>query len=109
MRGDNRQSSSTDFEAVNRAALAVLPTFWPDGCRVAGGRDASISSETQRSDRELGSVAINVSTGRWADFATGERGGDIISLSGFLHDVSQAEAARHLARMLGTRSDGDER
>jgi hypothetical protein len=40
-------------------------------------------------------------TGRWADFATGDSGGDPVSLVAYLENVSQGEAARMLARMLG--------
>jgi putative DNA primase/helicase len=54
-----------------------------------------------RTDRRLGSFKINIRTGRWADFATGDKGGDPISLVAYLEGVSQAEAARRLARMLG--------
>ena len=37
----------------------------------------------------------------WADFATGDKGGDVISLAAFLFGLSQAEAARRIAGMLG--------
>jgi hypothetical protein len=40
-------------------------------------------------------------TGRWKDFATGDGGGDPISLVAFLADVSQSEAARLLSQLLG--------
>ena len=40
-------------------------------------------------------------TGRWADFATKDKGGDIVGLAAFLSGSGQAEAARNLANMLG--------
>jgi hypothetical protein len=40
-------------------------------------------------------------TGRWADFATGDKGGDIVSLAAYLFGLSQSEAARQVAQMLG--------
>lgn len=40
-------------------------------------------------------------SGRWADFATDDKGGDVISLAAYLSGLSQAEAARELARALG--------
>jgi hypothetical protein len=43
---------------------------------------------------------VNLATGRWADFATGERGGDPISLVAAILRISQIEAARRLGRML---------
>jgi hypothetical protein len=42
-----------------------------------------------------------VRTGRWADFATGDRGGDVVSLAAYLSHLKQSEAAEKLAGMLG--------
>ena len=44
---------------------------------------------------------MNLRTGRWADFATGDRGGDPVSLAAYLHGLGQYKAARKLAEMLG--------
>jgi putative DNA primase/helicase len=88
-----------DFEAVNRAALARLPELLarllPGGRRI--GREwvcGNLRGEPGRSCR------VNLATGRWADFATGERGGDIIALAAAVWRVSQGEAARRLAARL---------
>ena len=93
-----------DFEAINRAALACLSSLlrrWlPDGLLV--GQEYTARNPT-RSDRRPGSFRINVHTGKWADFATGDKGGDVISLSAYLSGTGQAEAARALADMLGVR------
>jgi hypothetical protein len=43
-------------------------------------------------------------SGKWADFSTGDRGGDVVSLRAYLLDVSQREAARLLAQELGMRT-----
>ena len=51
--------------------------------------------------RRPGSFKVNVRTGRWADFATSDRGGDPIPLVAYLFDMSQTEATLRLARMLG--------
>ena len=40
-------------------------------------------------------------TGRWADFASGDRGGDLISLRAFLDGSTQFEAAKVLLAELG--------
>lgn len=91
-----------DFAEVNRAALAVLPLLlrrWlPDGCRE--GAEYTARNPTRR-DRRPGSFKVNARTGRWADFATGEAGGDAIALAAYLAGCSQFEAARRLAAMLG--------
>jgi hypothetical protein len=39
--------------------------------------------------------------GVWCDFATGERGGDPVSLYAAIMRVRQSEAARRLAELLG--------
>ena len=93
-----------DFAAVNRAALAALPALlrrWlPDGRQV--GREY-LARNPLRADRRSGSFKINVRTGRWTDFATGDAGGDVVSLAAYLSGAGQAEAARSLADMLRVR------
>ncbi len=95
-----------DFAAVNAAALAALPALlarWlPDG-RVTG-REFVARNPTRR-DRRPGSFRINMQTGKWADFATYDRGGDVVSLAAYLAGTGQADAARKLADMLGMRHD----
>ena len=91
-----------DFAAINAAALAAFPAIlrqWlPDGCTI--GHEYTARNPT-RNDRHAGSFKINVRTGRWADFATDDAGGDPISLAAYLGGLSQGEAARRLAMMLG--------
>lgn len=91
-----------DFDRINDAALAVLPALvarWlPDGCR-AGGEWVALNP--RRADRKPGSFSVNLTTGKWGDFATGDRGGDVVSLAAYLAGSSQADAARNLADMLG--------
>jgi hypothetical protein len=48
----------------------------------------------------MGSFKINLTSGRWADFATGDAGGDPVSLAAYLGNLSQRDAAIALARML---------
>jgi len=96
-----------DFDAINRAALAALPAILRrlllEG-RIVGGEWVALNPT--RSDRRPGSFKINLRTGRWADFATGDKGGDPISLVAYLEGVSQGDAARRLARMLGLETGG---
>ena len=94
-----------DFAGINRAALAQLPALlrrWlPDG-RLEG-REYTSRNPT-RADRRPGSFRVNITTGRWADFATGDKGGDVVSLAAYLGGLRQADAARRLANMLGMES-----
>jgi hypothetical protein len=91
-----------DFARINDAALSALPDLvrrWlPDG-RHDGGE--WVAKNPRRPDRRLGSFKINLRSGRWADFATGDGGGDVISLAAYLAGISQADAARKVAHMLG--------
>ena len=85
------------------ANLAALLARWlPDG-RLEGFEYVALNPT--RADRRPGSFRVNVCTGRWADFATGARGGDPVSLAAYLSDLSQVEAARELAGMLGLGDD----
>jgi hypothetical protein len=91
-----------NFEQVNSVALAVLPSLlarWLPSGRIQGREYLAVNPK--RADRRPGSFSINIRTGRWADFATGDKGGDPISLAAYLGGIGQAEAARQLAAMLG--------
>ena len=95
-----------DFDLINRAALAVLPSLlirWAPGGTVQGSE--YIARNPTRADRRPGSFSINLCTGKWADFATGDKGGDVVSLAAYLAGMGQAEAARNLAEMLGLGHD----
>ena len=50
------------------------------------------------------SCSININTGKWKDFATGEEGGDLVSLYAAIHDLSNAKAAIQVAREEGLES-----
>jgi hypothetical protein len=91
-----------DYDVIGRAALRYLPLMvlrWlPDGRREG---QEWVARNPTRSDRHLGSFKINLRTGQWADFATGEKGGDVISLAAYLHGLSQSAAAGKISEMLG--------
>jgi hypothetical protein len=65
-----------------------------------------VALNPMRADRSLGSFKVNTKTGRWADFATGNKGGDPVSLAAYIFDLSQGQAARAIASMLGIGRDG---
>ena len=96
-----------DFAAINSAALARLPEIlaqWlPDGH--IEGREFVARNPT-RSDQHPGSFKINLGNGLWSDFATGDSGGDPISLAAYLADTGQLEAAKQLVFMLGVDANG---
>jgi hypothetical protein len=76
----------------------LLLRWLPDG-RVIGRE--YIARNPRRDDRRPGSFRVNMHNGKWADFATGDRGGDVVSLAAYLSGLSQVEAARRLADMVG--------
>jgi hypothetical protein len=93
--------------AINSAALTALPAvlrrLLPDGRRIGC---EFIALNPRRADRNLGSFKVNLNSGKWADFATGDRGGDPVSLVAYLYGVSRIGAACRLARMLGVEAGG---
>ena len=85
-----------DFAAIN-AALSpeiYVPQWLPDGKRRS---NEWIARNPTRSDTTPGSFSVNLKTGRWGDFATGETGGDLISLYAYLNGTDQGTAALTLA------------
>lgn len=88
-----------DFAAVNGRLLSALPSLvaqWLPGGRLHGRE--WLACNPRRADRRPGSFKVNVATGKWADFATGESGGDPVSLYAYLFTAGrQGEAARELA------------
>lgn len=103
---NNTSNNQYNFREINAAAISALPallTRWlPDGC--LRGYEY-MARNPRRDDQKLGSFSINTRTGKWADFATGDKGGDVISLAAYLSGKSQYEAACELAKMLGVRHD----
>lgn len=89
------------FPRIADAALVHADTLvrrWlPEGRR-EGAEWVAINPT--RSDHHRGSFKVNLRTGRWADFATNDAGGDLVSLAAFLFDLDQAEAARRIAAAL---------
>lgn len=90
------------FSKVGAAALSsienILEHWLPGGKRQ--GREYVTLNPT-RSDSKAGSFSINLNTGAWSDFATGDKGGDVVSLVAYLEGIKQGEAANLLADFLG--------
>jgi hypothetical protein len=103
-RKDNRSHRHVqiDFAEVTRAALPlllpILRRLLPDG-KVRGHE--YVARNPRRADRAAGSFSVNIRTGRWADFASDDKGGDVISLVAFIEGLSQIDAARAVAVMIG--------
>lgn len=100
-----RSAASIDFSAVNAAALSSLASLvqqWLPG-GVFHGAEYRIG-DLRGSAGE--SVAINVKTGKWCDFANPDLcGGDPVSLHAAIMGTGQKEAAEDLAAILGLAAD----
>ena len=60
-----------------------------------------IALNPTRNDKNLGSFRINTTTYKWVDFATSDKGSDIISLYAYIKSVNQANAAKELLKLIG--------
>ena len=91
-----------DFQRVASAALGnidmIMQRWLPDGRREG---QEWVARNPRRSDRRRGSFKVNLRSGRWGDFATGDYGGDLVSLAAYLFDLDQREAAIRVADMSG--------
>src|SRR6202035_2379987 len=90
------------FRQIAATALSraddIVSRWLPSGRRE--GHEWTSLNPT-RGDKRRGSFRVNLKTGAWADFATGDKGGDLIALGAYLHGISQGESAMRLAEMLG--------
>ncbi len=91
-----------DIQHIANAALLDadrLLAYWlPDGTRK--GKEFWPTNPV-RGDRKPGSFSINLHTGTWHDFASGDKGGDLVSLLAYLRGCRQSDAARSIAGQLG--------
>lgn len=94
--------TTPNIKQVAAAALSsierVLVSWLPDGKR--RGHEYVVRNPT-RTDSKLGSFSINLNTGAWADFASDDKGGDLVALVAYLDGIKQGEAAKRLAEYLG--------
>ncbi len=60
-----------------------------------------LPTNPKRGDSKPGSFSINHHTGTWSDFATGDKGGDLVALAAYLLDLRQGEAASRMNREIG--------
>lgn len=99
---EREHSNYVDFDRVREGArqnaLAICRRLLPGG--TLRGNEY-VARNPKRADRTPGSFSINVRTGAWADFATGDKGRDLIGLVAFLFDLPRITAAQKLAFLLG--------
>jgi DNA primase len=86
------------FDRLNSTLLPLVPVLVKDWLPTGRAVGAEwIALNPRRQDRRPGSFCVNMRSGRWADFATGDSGGDPVSLYAYLFtDGRQGAAARAL-------------
>ena len=103
---EGRNRKTIPFQQINSVALSQLPAllqeWFPLGRKQ--GSEYLVGDLTGTAGKSL---SINCRTGKWADFATGQKGGDPISLfaAAFCGD-NQAQAAKALGQKLGVYLNG---
>ena len=93
---------ASTIKPVAIAALTSIESVlarWAPGGKRQGHEYLALNPT--RSDSKAGSFSINLNTGAWADFATGDKGGDLVALVAFVEGKKQGEAAKLLADFLG--------
>ncbi|GER07969.1 hypothetical protein GCM10007972_15720 [Iodidimonas muriae] len=58
-----------------------------------------------RADRKRGSFKVNLMTGAWRDYATGDGGGDVISLYAYVYGLKQSQALGLIEQQAGISND----
>lgn len=86
------------FVAQSLDPATLIPAWLPNGKQDG---DEWVALNPRRADKHLGSFRINLKTGLWADFATNDKGGDLVSLYAYLHGINNGQAAKELAETHG--------
>lgn len=94
-----------DFAGLNdtllRQADSLVPDWLPGGS--VRGREYVCAD---LSGGAGGSCSVNLDSGKWADFASGDGGKDLIGLFAAIHGVNNGKAASMLMEQLGVRRAG---
>ncbi|MBV5311046.1 DUF3987 domain-containing protein [Chromatium okenii] len=103
--GQQRPDSLTPYVDIKDIAAravshieAICRQWLPNGKRQGV---EWIALNPKRDDAQRGSFKINLTTGIWSDFATGDGGGDLVNLIAYLENTNQINAAQRLADWLG--------
>lgn len=92
-----------DFKTIAARALdrieAVCARWLPNGKRA--GHEWETGDRHGAAGKSLKVHLTGSKSGQWADFAAGDKGGDLVSLVAYVDGIPQGEAARKLAEFLG--------
>lgn len=96
-------ANSAFFKQVAGAALDRFAAVM-DELGLSGGKQSGpeyLPLNPRRDDHTPGSLSINRAKGAWMEGATGDKGGDLVSLAAYVWACSQGDAAERLAKFLG--------
>ncbi len=96
-------ANNASFKTIAAAALGRFDIVM-DWLGLAGGKNTGREYQPlnpKRDDHSPGSLSINRDSGAWGDFATGDKGGDLVSLAAYIWDCPNGETAERLAQQLG--------
>lgn len=95
-----KRPSFADVKAASLKDIERVLAHWlPNGKRVDGGKEYTAPNPT-RTDKRAGSLKVNLNKGTWADFATADKGGDLIDLVRYLDGGTDVEACAKLTELL---------
>ncbi|MCB1584545.1 MAG: hypothetical protein KDI92_15925, partial [Xanthomonadales bacterium] len=100
---ENGSTRKYDFVGLNKELLnhvGELLIAWLPGGKMVTSNEYGCGDLTGAppKDGKGGSLRVNVTTGQWSDFATGESGGDLISLYAAIFSKTQSEAYLELRK-----------
>lgn len=90
-----------DFEKTRQEITPYIETLcerWLSAGK-RNGRYWTVGSLTNEPGESL---TVDLRNGIWKDYATGEKGGDLISLYAAIHRIEQADAARAILEQIGS-------
>lgn len=102
-----------DFSGLNQRLLGDIRSLlssWLPGGKLVGQEYCCGDLRGTKGD----SLKVNIESGKWADFATGDKGGDLISLYAAINGIDQKQAyenlsgqAAHLPKPINTKPKKD--
>lgn len=81
------------FDRAKQIGLLHITDWLPDGRNMHGEWTAK---NPTREDNNAGSFKVNLTTGKWVDNATDDKGGDSVSLYAYLNNKRQIESAKEI-------------
>ena len=85
-------------DLVRPLLLGLVPRLLPNGRREG---HFWVALNPTRPDRSLGSFKVDLRTGAWRDYATGDGGGDLVSLYAYVYGLKQGEALQLVEQQAG--------